>query len=165
MKFILSISLILLLTMTAQSQKKTFVRIFDEGGKKTHSGFLVGTLDSSVIILKSNNEFEIPITQISTIKLRRSFGHTVLVTSIISGTAMALFGMVTADPDAWVFGYTAGEGAIAGLIFGAGTGVVAGSVIAGTRNRPVFNINMNPEQWMKARILLKPYIPVSESKN
>ena len=78
---------------------------------------------------------------------------------------MALFGIVTADPDAWVFGYTAGEGAIAGLIFGAGTGVVAGSVIAGTRNRPVFNINMNPEQWMKARILLKPYIPVSESKN
>ena len=165
MKYILSISLILLLAMTAQSQKRTFVRIFDERGKKIHSGFFAGTSDSSVIILKSNNEFEIPISQISTIKLRRSFGHTVLITSIIAGSAMAIFGIATADPDAWIFGYTAGEGAIAGLLLGAGTGIVTGSIIAGTRNRPVFMINKNPEQWIKARILLKPYLPVSENKN
>lgn len=164
MKHLLSISLILLLTMTVQSQKKTFVRVFDEGGKKTHKGYLTGTTDSSVTILKNIKEFEIPIRKISVIKLRRSAGHTILVTSLVSGVALALFGIATADPDAWIFGYTAGEGAIAGLILGVLSGAGTGSLIATTRNRPVFKINMNSEQWMKTRNLLNSYLPVSENK-
>lgn len=156
----LFISFSLLTVMTAQSQSKTFVRIFDDAGKKTHKGFLVQTSDSSLTLSTNETTYEIPISKIATIKLRRSFGHTVLLTSLIVGGSFAILGAATADPDAWILGYTAGEGALGGFILGAASGALAGSIVAGTRNRPIFEVNRNRERWMKAKSLLNSYLPV-----
>jgi len=172
----LFISVSLFIVTAAQSQMKTFVRIFDENGNKIHKGYLIQTLDSSLVLLKSKDypllktlgnhlalskntkTYEIPITKIATIKLRRSFGHTVLLTTLIAGGSFAIFGAATADPTAWLFAYTAGEGALAGFILGTVPGAMAGSIIAGTRSRPVFNVNMKQEQWMKVKAVLKSYL-------
>ncbi len=146
--------------MTAQSQSKTFVRIFDETGKKTHKGYLIQTSDSSLTLSTNEKAYEIPITKVATIKLRRSFGRTVLLTSLLVGGSFAILGAASADPYAYWFAYSAGEGALAGFIFGAAPGALIGSIIAGTRDRPVFKVNMKVEQWMHVNPLLKSYLPV-----
>ena len=161
---LLTILLFLTISMqlSAQKVKKTgkepFVRIFDEKGKKTYSGFLTETRDNSIFIIQREKSVEIPVSQIATIKLRRSFGHTVLIPSLIGGASLAILGAATADPDAWIFGYTAGEGFAAGLLLGVGSGAAIGSIIAGTRNRPIFKINQNQADWLKARPVLDSYL-------
>lgn len=164
MKSTLIMCLVLLITISAQSQKKTFIRIFNETGKKTYKGFLMAASDSSLTILNGEKTSEIPVSQITTIKLRRSFGHTVLVTTLILGTSIAILGIATADPSAGFIAYTAGEGALAGLAFGGGLGVVTGSIIASLRDRPAFKVNMKQEQWMKVKGLLKKYLPATMNK-
>ena len=160
MKSLLTTCIILLLATVAQSQTKTFVRIFDEQGKKTYKGYIMNTSDSSLTVSLNKETVEIPANQIAVIKLKRSFGHTVLITSLIAGTSMAIFGVATADPDAWIFAYTAAEGAFAGLMLGAATGIATGSIIAGTQNRPVFIVDRKQEQWMKVRDLLRQHYPI-----
>ena len=164
MKSLLTICMILSLASATQSQTQTFVRIFDENGKKTHKGYIMNTSDSSLTISYNKGRIEIPAGQIATIKLRRSFGHTLLITTLIAGTSMAILGVATADPDAWIFAYTAAEGALAGLTLGAVTGVATGSAIAGTRNRPAFIVDRKQEKWMKVRDLLRQHYPIPENQ-
>src|SRR4030095_8332482 len=99
MKKLLTICL-LIITIAAQSQKKTFVRIFDANGEKTHTGFLTQTSDSSITLSLNKKEFEIPVNQIGVIKLKRSAGHTILIGALIAGGSLAILGAATADPDA-----------------------------------------------------------------
>ena len=94
------------------------------------------------------------------IKLRRSFGHTVLITSLIAGGTLAIAGAASADPDAWIFGYTVAEGLVAGFATGVATGAVVGSIISGTRNRPVFKIYKSQQNWQRVKEVLKRYAPV-----
>lgn len=159
--------ILLLLTFSIQlaaqkAEKKTgkelFVRIFDEKGKKNYSGFLTQTTDNSIFIIQKNKSVEIPVSQITSIKLRRSFGHTVLITSLIGGAGLAILGAATAQPDAFIFGYTAGEGIASGLLLGIPAGAAIGSIIAGTRKRPIFKINQNQADWLKARPVLDSYL-------
>lgn len=145
MKQILTILFVLLITAAAQAQKKTFVRIFDQVGSKIHKGFLYSTSNSSLTILQNKKEVEIPISQIGIIKLKRSFGHTLLISSLIGGVSFALIVAATADPDSWLFAYSAGEGALAGLVGGAAIGLITGGIVGGTTNRPVFIVNGKPD--------------------
>lgn len=137
--------------------KKVFVRIFNE--KKIHSGTLVQTTDSSMFIIEKHKSVEVPLSQIKTIKLKRSFGHTILITTLIGGAVVAILGAASAEPDALILAYTAGEGALAGLILGSGSGIVVGSIIAGTKSRPVFNVTQNRVNWIKVIPLLDAYLP------
>lgn len=146
------------LIVAASSQLKIFVRIFDNNGNKTHKGFLLRTSDSSLTLSSYKNSFEIPIDKIGSIKLRRSFGHTVLITSLITAGSFAVLGAASANPNAWIFAYTAGEGARAGFLFGAGTGAFWGTIISGIRKRPVFKINGSLEQWKKTQSVWNFYI-------
>jgi len=150
------------LQLSAQKVKKTgkepFVRIFDATGKKIYNGFLMQTTDNSIFIIQKEKSVEIPISQITTIKLKRSFGHTVLITSLIGGASLAILGAASADPDAWFAPTTAGDGIAAGLLFGVGSGAAIGSIIAGTKSKPVFKINQNQADWLKARSVLDSYL-------
>lgn len=161
------LTILLLLTISMQlsaqeTDKKTgkepFVRIFDEKGKKSYTGLLTQTTDNSIFIFQKNKSVEVPVSQITTIKLRRSFGHTVLITSLIGGVSLAILGAASADPDAWIFGYTASEGIAAGLLLGIPAGAAVGSIIAGTRKRPEFKINQNQGDWLKAKLVLDSYL-------
>lgn len=181
----LLISVSLFIVTAAQSQTKTFVRIFDEAGKKIYKGYLIQTLDSSLVLLKSKDypllktlenhltlskndtkTYEIPITKIASIKLRRSFGHTVLMTSLIAAGSFAILGAVstlatTDDPTGIVL-----DSPALGFIFIAASGAsgaLTGSIIAGTRSRPVFKINRSQERWIKAKSILKSYLPVQSN--
>lgn len=158
MKYIITICAWLALTVAGHSQKTIFLRVFDETGKKIQKGFLRNVSDSSLTIQNGEKITEVPVSKISVIKVKRSFGHTVAVSSGIGAAGFSIFGAATADPDAWVLGYTAGEGAAAGFIFGALAGVTAGSIIAATNKKPVLKINMNQAEWMKAKSALSYYL-------
>ena len=164
MKHIFAICLLLAITVAAQSQKRTFVRVFDESGHKTHKGFITATSDNSLTLMQNKMETEIPITQIAAIKLKRSFGHTLLISSLIGGASFAIVGIATADPDAWLFGYTAGEGAVAGLAFGGTLGLLTGSIAGALSHGQVYNIDMSQEKWIKVKEVFNQYIPVTSKK-
>lgn len=158
MKYIITICAWLALTLAANSQKTIFLRVFDETGKKIQNGFLRSVSDSSLTIQNGEKITEVPVSKISVIKVKRSFGHTVVISSGIGAAGFSIFGAATADPDAWIYGYTAGEGAAAGFIFGAFAGATVGSIIAATSKKPVLRINMNPKEWMKAKSALSYYL-------
>ena len=158
MKYIITICAWLVLTLVANSQKTIFLRVFDETGKKIQKGFLRSVSDSSLTIQNGEKITEVPLSKISVIKVKRSFGHTVAVSSGIGAAGFSIFGAATADPDAWIYGYTAGEGAAAGFIFGVFAGATVGTIIAATSKKPVLQINMNPKEWMKAKSALSYYL-------
>lgn len=158
MKYIITICAWLALTLAANSQKTIFLRVFDETGKKIQNGFLRSVSDSSLIIQNGGITTEVPASKISVIKVKRSFGHTVAISSGIGAAGFAIFGAATADPDAWIYGYTAGEGAAAGFIFGALAGATVGSIIGAASKKPVLRINMNHNEWMKAKSALSYYL-------
>src|SRR5262245_26162965 len=115
MKPIVTICAFLAMTFIAHSQKNMFLRVFDESGKKANKGFLAAVSDSSLTIENHGKMIEIPVSKMSVIKGKRSFGHTVLVSSGMGAATFAIAGVVTADPDEW-FGYTEGEGAASGFL-------------------------------------------------
>ena len=154
-------AVLLSLATYAIAQQGPFVRVYNEAGKKTHKGYLLQTSDTSLIISLDNENIEVPVSQITTIKLKRSFGHTLAIATLIGAGSMAILGAATADPDAWIFGYTVAEGVAAGLIAGSASGAVVGAVIAGSKHRPVFKINGNLENWNTTRKVLQTYLPIN----
>lgn len=163
MKSAILLCFTLLLATISQSQKRTFVRVFDENGKKAHKGFLVATSDSSISLQSGKKISEISFNQISVLKLRRSIGNTILISSLLFGTAFAIVGAATADPSAWVFAYSAGEGAAAGFLGGTAMGALAGSLFYAFKKRPVFRVNQQATEWMKVKEQLQEYLPGLES--
>lgn len=157
----------LVIAPAIHSQKK-FIRIFDETGRKTYKGYLSDVSDSSVTIRRSEKITEIPITKITTIKLNRSLGHTVLMGTLVGATSFAILGAATADPNAWIFAYTAAEGAFAGAVFGGLAGSGFGSIIGSLANKPIYHVNTNHEDWMKIKPSLMIYLigrPMNEKIN
>lgn len=152
--------------MTSSEQnitKGTFVRIFNNRNQKINKGLLVSMSDTSVTVQRGSKTIEVPVSEIGSIKLRRSPGHTIFVTAVTVAIAFGILGAATADPDAWVLGYTAAEGAASGLLGGGLVGGALGAIIAFSRTRPIFHVNNDPAEWMKVKELLNPYLPRQRS--
>ena len=156
MKYVITICTWLTIALGAHSQETIFIRVFDESGKKIHKGSLSSVSDSSLTIRNREKMTEVPVSKISVIKIKRSFGHTVAISSGIGAAGFSiLVGAASADPDAWL---TAGEGAAAGFVFGALAGATVGTIIALSNKKPVLDINMNQQDWMKAKSALSFYL-------
>lgn len=158
MKKILLLTSLLFITLIVQSQKRMFLRIVDESGQIRHRGYLQSMTDSSIVIKENKLQLEIPVNQISSIKMKRSAGHAAAFSAIAAGVTLAILGAASADPDAWIFAYTAGEGAVMGLLSGSVVGFAIGGISSGLIKRPVLEINMNQEKWLKAKDALKKYL-------
>lgn len=159
MKYFITICTWLAIALGAHSQKTIFIRVFDESGKKIHKGFLSQVSDSSLIIRNEEKKLEVPVSKISAIKIKRSFGHTVLISSLIGAAGFSIFGAATAEPDAW-FSYSVGEGAAAGFVFGALTGGAVGSIVAAANKKSI--LNMDQKEWIKAMSALSYYLETSK---
>ena len=161
MKCFITICTWLTIAVAGHSQKTIFIRVFDESGKKIHKGFLSQVSDTSLTIRNGEKKLEVPVSKISGIKIKRSFGHTVLISSLIGAAGFSIFGAATAEPDAW-FSYSVGEGAAAGFIVGALTGGAVGSIVAATNKKPILQINMDQKEWIKAKSALSYYLETSK---
>jgi hypothetical protein len=142
--------------MNGYAQKEIFTRVYNEKGKKINKGHLLRVTDSSVILVRNQVESEVTIDKIGTIRLKRSFGSNVLKAGMISGVAFAVLGVATADPTEFL-GYTAGEGAAGGFIYGAILGGAIGTAIDATIHRPKYVINQDQAKWKEVKEILHAY--------
>lgn len=176
MKKIIITATILLASYVSTAQKSgAFVRVFDNKNSKFQKGHLLTITDSSMVLLNGKDTVEVAAKTIGSIKMRRSFGHTVALTTGISAASLALIGAFTGEKktngtsiDAILsdlFTYTPAEGVTAGLIGGSAIGLVTGSIIAGTRKKPTLIVNNSLEKWQQAKQLLKPYLPLQNGTN
>jgi hypothetical protein len=140
--------LILLISFSynLSAQKSTFVRVYNLTGQKIYKGDVHMVTDSSLQLKVKSTPIDIPVQKIGSIKTKRSAGHNILIGSIAGASSMAIFGAATADPDEFL-GYTAGEGAAAGILIGAPPGAVIGGITALFKNSRTYLIDGDIMKW------------------
>lgn len=130
------------------AQKNLFVRVYNLDEKKINKGQVLSITDSSLHLKsKGVNTVIFPIISIGKVKTKHSPGHHILIGSSVAASSMAILGAASADPDAAIFGYTAGEGAGAGALLGAPLGAVIGGIIYLFKKPKTFVINADKEKW------------------
>src|SRR4051812_24827472 len=124
---ILTLVFLVLLSHNIYSQKSIFVRVYDLTGKKVNKGHLLTITDTSLQV-KGKSFVDIPVRSIGSIKTKHLVGNNLLVGSTIGVFSMAIIGAASAEPDAEILGYTAGEGAAAGALIGLPIGAAIGGL-------------------------------------
>ncbi len=141
---ILVITLILSINVCAQNgleNTNVFVRVYDLQGKKISKGKILSISETSLQLNRKGESMNIPVESIGSIKTKRSAGNNVLFGAATGATTMAILGAATADPDAWIFGYTAGEGAATGALLGGTAGAAIGGITILFKNSKSYEIN------------------------
>lgn len=156
MKKLIPFLLLITLSIQAGAQKKLFVRVYDNDGKRIKNGFVVGTTDSSLRLLKNKDTVDLPITGFSFLKTKRSAGNNVLVGSMIVAGTFGFLGLASANPDDFL-GYTAAEGFASGILLGAPTGAALGGLTALLKKSRTFTINGDPQQWKEFQSFAEKY--------
>jgi hypothetical protein len=134
------------------AQKAKFVRVYDLNGKKIAAGRILTTTDTSVRFrLMTGDTIDLPIPGVGKLKTRRSAGHNLLAASLAGAGALAIFGAATAEPEAMLFGYSAGEGAALGAILGLPLGAAIGGVSVLFKKVDVYPIKGNLQYWKTVR--------------
>ena len=154
---ILSILVCISLSYGLCAQKALFVRVYNLEGKKIHKGRLVSVSDTSLQLRRDTTRINIPVSNIGFLKTKRAAGHNVLIGSLVGASAIAILGAVSADPDALIFGYTAGEGAAAGALYGLPIGAAIGGFTLLFKNSKTYFINGEVTKWkaLQSAFILK----------
>jgi hypothetical protein len=146
----LCIILIFNMNLFAQKEKKrhdAFVRVYSLRGKKIAKGLIVFINDSVLGLKEGYKLIESNLEDIGYVKTKRSAGHNVLLGAGSGASLGIILGVSTADPDAWIFSYTQGEGAV---IFGS-IGALGGGAIGGLtslfKKPETYIINGDSNKW------------------
>jgi len=137
---------VLLFGINSYAQKETvekvmFIRVFNLEGKKINKGHVAFVGDTILGLKKNGKDIEINVKEIGTIKTKRSAGHNILIGSAIGTATGAILGAASADPDSWIFGYTAAEGATGFGLAGALGGAAIGGISIAFKNSKAFTIS------------------------
>ena len=154
---LLTISVLINLSVVAQ--EKTFLRFYDFSGHKFEMGRIEMTTDSSIFVSRDTLMIEISVSNIYSIKTKRSFGHQALVSSFITGIPITFYAVSTGESkvnDGTAGGilhdgttFTPGEAAIMGVFGGMVSGIIIGGIVSGRTQ--TFVINGDKEIWKKSR--------------
>jgi len=139
-----AIAFVLSININAQEGTKisnVFVRVYDLQNKKISKGQILLISDTSIELKAKKGPIKIESKSIGLIKTKHSAGNNILKGALIGGSFFALIGVATADPDAFILGYTAGEGAAAGAIIGGTAGAAIGAVTTLFKNSESYTIN------------------------
>jgi hypothetical protein len=162
MKKLFLLSIILALNVALlHAQKKIFIRVYDRSGHKSAKGFLAGTTDTSVLILKDSVPMSIHVSNIGYIKTKRSIGHTILISSMIGGVTAGIIGAASSEKDVNdgtfagsihdAFTFTPTEGFAAGFLLGSVISGGAGAILHTAGKHHTFTINGNLENFKRER--------------
>jgi hypothetical protein len=148
----LALAAVLTFSMSVYAQKEAkshniFVRVYNLEGKKMSKGSIIFINDSLLGLKSSSGKTAISMKDIGFIKTKRSAGNNVLIGAASGATLGVIIGVSSADPDAWIFGYTAGEGA---ALFGS-IGALGGGAIGGLsslfKESETYIINGSEVNW------------------
>lgn len=134
----------------AVAQKKTFLRIYNQEGKKIAKGFFAGTADSMLMLASGKNFKHIMFSEIGTIKTKRTVGHTIAAVAGTAAVLVAIISVANSGGDSW-FSYSAGEGLAAGLVVGAAAGLIPGTFAGLLKNSLSYKVNGKYDDWIKAK--------------
>ena len=147
---VLAILLIFSMDAYAQNEAKTqnvFLRVYNLEGKKISKGSIIFINDSLLGLKRSSEKVMISIKDVGFIKTKRSAGNNVLIGAASGAVVFGVMGAASADPNDWIFGYTAGEGA---LVFGS-LGAIGGGAIGGLtslfKKSETYIINGSEVNW------------------
>jgi hypothetical protein len=114
------VTLFIFVVIAAKSQSSLFVRVFDMNGNKIGKGTIANITDSSIQLSKSDHY--ILAKNIGAIRTKRSFGHNVLVSTIVTtGIFVTVMAIGSSDKGgllSWTLMDGIGVGFIAGAIYG-----------------------------------------------
>ena len=149
---ILALAMALIFSMEAYAQKEAkthnvFLRVYNLEGKKISKGSVIFINDTLLALKDSSDKTAISMKDIGYIKTKRSAGHNILIGSAIGTATGAILGAASADPDAWIFGYTAAEGATGFGLAGALGGAAIGGISIAFKNSKTFTINGDQQRW------------------
>jgi len=147
---LLGVLLFIPLGLNAQRESNynyMFVRVYNLEGKKINKGNVLVVTDTTLVIKGKRGYENIPVNSIGLIKTKHSEGHNVLMGAVVGGSTIAILGVATADPDAWIFGYSAGEGAAVGGVLGGTAGAAIGGITILFKNSKSFIINGDLSKW------------------
>ena len=148
------ILIVILLSTTIGAQEKTsndrvFIRVFNLEGNKIGAGFIVSMSDNELQIKKGKNLKTIPINTIGSIKTKRSAGNNVLIGAGFGFVIGASAGIASAEPDAFIFNYTQGEGALIFGTMGGAIGAAAGGLSTLFKKSTHYPINGSIDKWQE----------------
>lgn len=144
------ITLVLISNAYAQNgleNTNVFLRVYDLEGKKISKGKVLSILDTSLQLVRNGQPMEIPVRSIGSVKTKHSGGNNVLIGAVVGAGTMAVVGVATADPDAWILAYNAGEGAAAGALLGGTFGAMVGGITILFKNTNSYEINGDTAKW------------------
>ena len=125
-----------------------FVRVYNLDGKKLNKGHVAFVSDTILGLKRNGNYVEINVREIGAIETKRAAGHNLLIGAAAGAATGALLGAATADPDAWVMGYTVAEGLAGGAILGAAAGAAVGGITVLTKDVNTYMINGDLGKWL-----------------
>ncbi len=131
------------------SSKEPFIRIYNLEGQKVLKGRVVNVTNSTITVIRGNEKREMNVSEVGFIRTKHSVGHNVLIGASAASAIAAVTFAAEADPDAWIFGYTAGEGILAGFILGAPVGGGIGALTALFKKSREYEINGESTKWME----------------
>jgi len=141
---IFAITLLLSINICAQNElenRNVFVRVYDFQGKKIGKGNIFSISDSYLQLNWKRASVKIPVSSIGSIKTKRSAGNNVLLGATVGATSLAILGGATASPDDYIFGYTATEGVVGGVVVGGTAGAVIGGITIVFKKSKSYEIN------------------------
>lgn len=145
-----AITLILSINVYGQDgfeNAKVFVRVYDLQGKKIQKGKILSISDKSLQLLRKGESMNILVSSIGSIKTKHSAGNNFLIGAVSGASILGILGAATADPDAWVFGYSAVEGAALGVLLGGIAGTIIGGITIPFKNPKSYIINGDELKW------------------
>lgn len=139
-----AIALLLSISISAQEgteKANVFVRVYDLQGEKISKGNILSISDTLLQLKGKREPIKIAVRSIGSIKTKHSGGNNILIGAVSGGVFMAIIGAATADPDAFILGYTASEGAALGVFLGAPIGAAIGGITVLLKKSRSFEIN------------------------
>ena len=162
--------LALLCSLSAAAQEnphipKLFVRVYDLQGHKMAKGNILSIADASLELAGNPEPVRIPLSEIGLIKTKHSAGNNMLFGAVIGGTFSAIAVAASADPDNIFLAYSAGEGALAGMLIGAPVGGLIGGITALFKNSQTFGVDGDPLKWEAFREAMRgPGLPTADNR-
>lgn len=116
-----------------------FARVFDANGTKIAKGRVISVTESVLQLAKNNQMIDVPVSDIGTIKTKRSEYHNIAIGAGFGALTGAFLGIASADEDAFL-GYNEIEGALGGAILGAPIGAAVGGLTGLFKGSRTFDI-------------------------
>lgn len=156
--------LTVLFSQAQNSNPKIYIRLKHDQSKI--AGKLVAVTDSNITLRNGkSSDSIITVREISSVRIKNSFGKNALIIGGITGGSLAIAGLFIGEKakndgtiggalhDAWV--PTADEAAVGGLVMGLAAGTASAGIISGARGKMKFKINGDPASWQVALAKIK----------